>query len=155
MDLEGKRTFDSQYIKDEEGRLLQGNALIREHWVRWFNNLLSTESPTVDQTIVGQLKTWPPCKLLDHDPSRHEVQEVIRAMAIRKAVGPDDLPIELLKVLTDEGDPRKVPREHCRCVEGRWRAVAMKLSNNRAAAKKERRAGVWQLSWHDPCSSHR
>ena len=30
MDVDGKRTFNSQYIKDEEGRLLRDNALIRE-----------------------------------------------------------------------------------------------------------------------------
>ena len=30
MDVEGKRTFNSQCIKDEEGRLPRNNALIRE-----------------------------------------------------------------------------------------------------------------------------
>ena len=34
MDVEGKRTFNSQYIKDGEGRFLRDNALIRERWVR-------------------------------------------------------------------------------------------------------------------------
>ena len=34
MDVEGKRTFHSQYIKDDEGRLLRDNALIHERWVR-------------------------------------------------------------------------------------------------------------------------
>ena len=32
------------------------------------------------------------------------MEEAIRAMANRKAVGPDVLPVELLKVLVDEGD---------------------------------------------------
>ena len=41
---------------------------------------------------------------LDDGPSRYEVEEAIRAMANRKAVGPDGLPVELLKVLVDEGD---------------------------------------------------
>ena len=47
---------------------------------------------------------WPPCSPLDDVPSRYEVEEAIRAMANRKAVGPDGLPVELLKVLVDEGD---------------------------------------------------
>ena len=34
MDVEGERTFSSQYTKDEEGRLLRDNALIPERWVR-------------------------------------------------------------------------------------------------------------------------
>ena len=71
MDVEGKRTFDSQYIKDEEGRLLRDNALIRERWVRWFHKLLNTKSPTLDPSIVGELtKQWPPCRPLDDVPSR-------------------------------------------------------------------------------------
>ena len=36
MDVEEKRALNSRYIKNEEGRLLRDNALIREWWVRWF-----------------------------------------------------------------------------------------------------------------------
>ena len=42
MDVEEKRTFNSQYIRDEEGRLLRDIGLIRERWVRWFYKLLNT-----------------------------------------------------------------------------------------------------------------
>ena len=56
MDVEGKRTFNSQYIKNEEGRLLRDNALIRERWVRWFHKLLNTKSPTLDPSIMDELK---------------------------------------------------------------------------------------------------
>ena len=56
MDVEVKRTFNSQYIKDEEGRLLRDNALICERWVRWLHKLLSTKSPTLDPSIVDELK---------------------------------------------------------------------------------------------------
>ena len=34
IDVEGKRTFNSHYIRDEEGRLLWDMGLIRERWVR-------------------------------------------------------------------------------------------------------------------------
>ena len=108
MDVEGKRTFNSQYIKDEEGRLLRDNALIRERWVRWFHKLLNTKSPTLDPSIVGEVKQWPPCRPLDDVPSRYEVEEAIRALANRKAVGPDGLPAELLKVLADEGELKPI-----------------------------------------------
>ena len=99
MDVEGKRPFFSQYIKDEEGRLLQKNALIRERWVRWFHKLLKPKAPSLDPSIMDELKKWPPCRPLDDVPSRYEVEEAIRALANRKAVGPDGLPAELLKVL--------------------------------------------------------
>ena len=106
MGVEGKRTFNSQYlyIKHKEGRLLRDNALIRERWVRWFHKLLSTKSPTVDPSIVNELKRWPPCRPLFDFASRHEVEEATRALANRKVVGPDGLPAELLKVLADEGE---------------------------------------------------
>ena len=112
MDVEGKRTFNSQYIKDEEGRLLRDNALIRERWVKWFHKLLNTKSPTLDRSIVDELKQWPPCRSLDDSPSRYEVEEAIRALAKRKAVGPDGLPAELLKVLADEGELNALGKFH-------------------------------------------
>lgn len=46
MNVEGKRFFNSQYMKDEEGRLLQDDCLKRERWVRWFNEPLYIKSPT-------------------------------------------------------------------------------------------------------------
>ena len=51
-----------------------------------------------------------PPHLIDRDqvgstyPSRYEVEEAIRALANRKAIGSDGLPAELLKVLADEGE---------------------------------------------------
>lgn len=53
---------------------------------------------TLDPTIlVDEIKVFPPCMPLDDVPSRYEVEEAVRAMANRKAVGPDGLPTELLK----------------------------------------------------------
>ena len=102
--MEGKRAINSQHIKDEEGRLLRDKAFIRERWVRWFHKLLDTKSPTLDPSIVDEPKQWPPCMPLDDVPSRYEAEEAIRALANRKAVGPNGLPAELLKVLADEGE---------------------------------------------------
>ena len=104
VDVEGKRTFHSQCIKDEEGRLLRDNAPIRERWVRWFHRMLNIKSPTLDTSIVDELKQWPPCRPLDDVTPRYEVEEAINVLANRKAVGPDGLPAELLKVLADEGE---------------------------------------------------
>ena len=53
---------------------------------------------------MRELKQWPPCRPLDDVPSRYEVEEAIRALANRKAVGPYGLSAELLKVLSDEGE---------------------------------------------------
>ena len=81
MDVEGIRTFNSQYIKGEKGRLLRDNALIRERWVSWIHKLLNTKAPTRDPSIMDELKQWPPCRPLDDVPSRFKVEEAIRALA--------------------------------------------------------------------------
>ena len=102
--MEGKRLFNSQYIKDEECRLLRDNAFIHTRWVKWLHQLLNTKSPTLDLSIEDELKRWPPCIPLDDVPHRYEVEEAIRALANRKAVGPDGFLAELVKVLADEGE---------------------------------------------------
>ena len=56
MDVAGKRTFNSQYIRDEEGRLLRDIGLSRDRWVRWFYKLLNTKSPALDPTITDEFK---------------------------------------------------------------------------------------------------
>ena len=53
--MEGKRRFNSQYIKYKEGRLLRDNALIRKRWVRWFHKLVNTKSPTLDPNILDEV----------------------------------------------------------------------------------------------------
>ena len=78
--------------------MLRDDALIRHRWVRWFRKISNTKSPTLDPSIVDELKQWPPCRPLDDVPSRYEVEEAIRALANRRAVGPDGL----LKVSADE-----------------------------------------------------
>ena len=132
--MEGKRTFTSQYIKDEEGRLLRDKALIRERWVRWFHKLLDAKPPTLDPSIVGGLKQWPPCRPLDNVPSRYEVEEAVRALTNRKAVGPDCPPAELFKGLADEGELNTLEKFHDiihhRCVEGRWRTATIEKCND-------------------------
>ena len=70
MDVEGKMVFNSQYIRDEEDGFLRDIGLIRERWVRWFNKLLNTKSPTLDPTITDELKVRHPCSQLDDVPSR-------------------------------------------------------------------------------------
>ena len=130
--VEGKRTFNSQSIRDEEGRMLRDNALIREHWMRWFHKLLDIKSPTLDPSIVDELKQWLQCRPPDDAPSGYEVEDAIRAVANRKAVGADNLPTEFLKGLAGEGESdTQVPRYHRRCAGGgvpqQWKDATAKV----------------------------
>ncbi|CAB1117001.1 unnamed protein product [Ectocarpus sp. CCAP 1310/34] len=48
IDVEGKRSFTSRNIKDEDGRVLRDPTFIRQRWAWWFHKLLNTKSPTID-----------------------------------------------------------------------------------------------------------
>lgn len=118
VDVERKRTFNSQYVKDEESRLLRHDALIRERWVRRCHTncyQVHTKSPRQDLPIVDAPKVRPQCRTLDGLPSSYEIDTLICAMANCKAVGPDGLPIEILKVLAYEGDPYMLGGEERAC----------------------------------------
>ena len=157
MNVERKGKFDSQYIKDEEGRLLRDNALIREWWVRWFHKLLNTKSSTVEPSIVGEVKKWPPCRSLDDVPSRYEVEEAIRALASRKVVGPDGLPAKLLKILVDEGELDTLGSSTILLSLGRGEVACSnigKMQRLRCCTQEERSDRVWQLSWNLPRGPH-
>ena len=85
-------------MKDAEGSLLRDMGFIRNRWVQWFSTSLNTKSPALDPNIVEELKMWPTCTPLDDLPSIFQVEETINSMSNRKAVGPDELPTELLKL---------------------------------------------------------
>ena len=78
--------------------------------MRCSNKLL--KSPTLDPSIVDELKQWPPCRSRDDVPSRYEEEGTIRALANRKAARPDGLPAELLKGLGDKEELNTLGKFH-------------------------------------------
>ena len=104
MNLEGKRDRSSVYIKYENGVLLRGVELIRERWVRWFYTLLYAKSPRLDPNIAEGLDQWPENMPLGVPPTMQELTDTIRSLANGKAVGPDEVYVELFKI-TLNGDP--------------------------------------------------
>ena len=88
------RKVNSQYIRDEQGELLQDADLIRERWVRHFRSLLNAKSEIVDPTVISKIPQRPIMEAITED----EVAAALRSMANAKAVGPDGLPAELLKL---------------------------------------------------------
>ena len=138
IDVEGMRTFNSQNINDEEGRLLRCNGLIGGEWVRWLHKKLNTNVLYLDQSIVDDLVQWTCGRLLDDAPSRYK-EEAIRVLANRKAVGPDGLAAELLSVLAESIEHcRNIQRHHRRYVKGRGRAAPKGLCNDRGLSQEER-----------------
>ena len=103
MDLEGKRDRSSAYVKDENGVLLRDVELIRERWVRWFHTLLNGKSPKLDPNIAEGLDQWPENMPLGVQPTMQVLTDAICSLANGKAVGPDGVTVELIKI-TLNGD---------------------------------------------------
>ena len=80
------------------GKLLRKLDEIRARWRRYFTSLLNTTSATLNRTIIEGLSQKPTTLLLGDPPAVSETKKALRSMANGKAMGPDELPAELLKL---------------------------------------------------------
>ena len=97
MQLEETKKVESQCVHDEEGRLLRDKGRIRERWVRFFRSLLNSKSDMLDPDIPKRLPQHSVASALGIEPTE-EITSAMQAMANAKAVGPDGLPAELVKL---------------------------------------------------------
>ena len=102
--LEGKQYLSWAYSEDEDGILLADVDLIRERWLRWFHTFLNAKSPTLDPNIAEDLDQWSEKMPLGVQPTMQELTDAIRLLTNGKAVGPDEVSVELIKI-TFSGDP--------------------------------------------------
>ena len=91
------KKVESQYVHDEEGRLLRNKGSIRERWVRFFRSLLNAKSDTLDPDMPKRLPQQPVVVALGIESTK-ESATAMKAMANAKVAGPDGLPVELLKL---------------------------------------------------------
>ena len=98
VQLEETRKVESQCVRDEKGRLLRDKGRIRERWVRFFRSLLNAKSDMLDLDNPKTLPQYPVASALGIEPMEEEIATVMKAMANAKAVGPDGLTAELLKL---------------------------------------------------------
>ena len=98
LQLEETKKVESQCVRDEEGRLLRDKGRIRERWVRFFRSLLNSKSDMLDADIPKRLPQHPVASALGIEPTEEEIATAMKAMANAKAVEPDGLPAELLKL---------------------------------------------------------
>ena len=97
VQLEETKKVESQYVRDEGGRLLRDKGRIRERWVRFFRSLQNSKFDMLDPDIPKRLPQQPVTSALGIEPTE-KITAAIKAMANEKAVGPDGLPAELLKL---------------------------------------------------------
>ena len=98
VQLEETKKVESQCVRDEEGRLLRDKGRTRERWVRFFRSLLNSKSDMLGADITKRLPQHPVASALGIEPTEEEIATAMKAMANAKAVGPDGLPAELLKL---------------------------------------------------------
>ncbi|XP_070047291.1 uncharacterized protein [Nicotiana tomentosiformis] len=92
-----------KYIKDEEGRVLLDEGLIRRRWQIYFHSLLNEEG---DMSIVlgylelsGSRCDFGYCRRIRVD----EVEGAMHKMSRSKATGLDEIPVEFWKSVGKEG----------------------------------------------------
>ena len=105
VQLGGTKKVESQSLRNEEGRLFCDKRRIRERWVRFFHSLLNSKSDMLDADIPKRLPQHPVASALGIEPTEEEIATAMKAMANAKAVGPDGLPAELLKLGLQQTGP--------------------------------------------------
>ena len=98
VQLKETKKVESQRVCDEEGRLLLDKVCVRERWVRFFRSLLNAKSNKIDPDIRKRLPQHPVASAFGIERTEEEIATAIKAMANAKAVGPDGLSAELLKI---------------------------------------------------------
>ena len=96
--LDGRKARSEQFIRDEDGTLPRDNVRIFKRWARFFGTLLTTTYSKLDLTISALFPQRPLTALLGDEPTMDDMPAVIRGMPNWKAVGPDSLPAEILKI---------------------------------------------------------
>ena len=142
LNIEDTRKLNSQYIRDEEGIMLRDPGLVLGKWTKFFGTLLNSKSNKLRLCIIEGLPQWPITHVLGFEPTEKELIGALRSMTNSGAVGPDELPVELLKLRINH-DPT-VLREfhqaiklmwHQREVPQRWRDAVIKVLHKKDRAE--------------------
>ncbi|KAM1632312.1 hypothetical protein ACFX2K_020220 [Malus domestica] len=91
-------------IKDEDGKVLATENAVKDRWKGYFHNLFNEGHEMSDS--LGELSNLEECRNYSfyRRIRKEEVVVALKKMKHRKAVGPDDIPIEVWKVLGETDD---------------------------------------------------
>ena len=85
------------FVKDRESKILCGDDDIKKRWREYFDKLLNTKNQRKDLQRSDEIEG--PMRLI----SESEVKIQLEKMKNRKATGPDEFPIEVVKSLGQTG----------------------------------------------------
>ena len=125
--------------------MLRDPELVRGRWAQFFGTLLNSKSDKLKLDIIEELLQWPITHALGVEPTENVLIGALRSMANAKAVGPDELPVELLK-LGINNDPTVlrvfhgvIKRVwHQREVPQRWRDAVIKVLHKKEGQDRVR-----------------
>ena len=90
----GKDVQRVRVIKDKNGNVMVSSEAVLKRWKKYFEKLMNEENnrdPRTEKTEVVNEEV--------NCVSREEVKNALRKMKKRKAVGPDELPVEVGKCI--------------------------------------------------------
>nr|XP_026496200.1 uncharacterized protein LOC113400766 [Vanessa tameamea] len=85
-------------MKDEAGKVLCRDEEIKERWKIYFENLMNEENDWNDIHQEAQVN-----KGLVREINMDEIMTAVKSMKNGKALGPDDIPVEVWKLLKTDG----------------------------------------------------
>ena len=98
VQVDETKKVESQFIRDEGGRLLRDKERTRGRWVRFFRSLLNAKSDMLDPDNLKRLPQHPVASALAIEPTDDKIATAMKAITSAKAGGPDGLPVKLLKL---------------------------------------------------------
>ncbi|KAK3526678.1 hypothetical protein QTP70_030891 [Hemibagrus guttatus] len=103
-DRDGKDVQQVRVIKDRDGRVLTSEESVQRRWKEYFEELMNEENER-EKRVEGVNSVEQKVDKIRKD----EVRKALKRMKSGKAVGPDDIPVEVWKYLEKAYD--RVPRE--------------------------------------------
>ena len=97
-DRAGKDVQHVRVIKDENGNVMVNSEAVLKRWKEYFEKLMNKENnrePGTEEAKVVNEEV--------NCVSREEVKNALRKMKKGKAVGPDELPVEIWKCMVEMG----------------------------------------------------
>ncbi|KAK3523668.1 hypothetical protein QTP70_007843 [Hemibagrus guttatus] len=93
-DRDGKDVQQVRVIKDRDGRVLTSEESVQRRWKEYFEELMNEENER-DKRVEGVNSVEQKVDKIRKD----EVRKALKRIKIGKAVGPDDIPVEVWKCL--------------------------------------------------------
>ncbi|KAK3514944.1 hypothetical protein QTP86_020859, partial [Hemibagrus guttatus] len=94
-DRDGKDVQQVRVIKDRDGRVLTSEESVQRRWKEYFEELINEENEMGKKRVEGVNSVEQEVDKIRKD----EVRKALKRMKSGKAVGPDDIPVEVWKCL--------------------------------------------------------